>query len=492
MVINLTTENMFNPILALGRISREMCGEGNGGMTTRLSQKRFSFYLKSALLATVLVFPGGTAAQAISLNESIEMALSTNPDIGIVTSNREAVDEELRQARGLYLPQIDVSAGIGRERTNDRATRANGSADPARNLTREESRITLQQRLFDGFEAGATVEREKARVESAANRVSENAEFLGLDVIGAYVEVLRQRELVRLAETNLKVHLGILDSLKQRLAGGGGSRADVVQTEARSARARATLTQTLNDLRDGEAAFTRLIGQFPDGLQPPEFPESVLPRDLDDAVALADTNNPTTKIFEADVRTANAEIELAEVPLYPAVTLEAETEYNNRRDGINDWEHNSQVMLRLRWNIFRGGIDRAARQEALSRRSESKNRRLRSFLEAQREMRQSWFALEASRQRVEDLSDAVKFNMETRDAYRQQFEVAQRTLLDVLDAENELFVSSGQLVTSQTNELLASYRILAVGGMLLETLGIHRPEQSVVQHTGWFEGVAFK
>ncbi len=460
-------------------------------MTTRLSQQRFSFYLKSALLATVLVFPWGTAAQAISLNDSIEMALSTNPDIGIVASNREAVDEELRQARGLYLPQIDVSAGIGRERTNDRATWASARPSDSLILTREESRITLQQRIFDGFEAGATVEREMARVESAANRVAENAEFLGLDVIGAYVEVLRQRELVRLAETNLKVHLGILDSLKQRLAGGAGSRADVVQTEARSARARATLTQTLNDLRDGEAAFTRIIGQFPDGLQPPEFPENVLPSDLDDAVALADTNNPTTKIFEADVRTANAEIELAEVPLYPAVTLEAETEYNNRRDGIDDWEHNSQVMLRLRWNIFRGGIDRAARQEALSRRAESKNRRLRSFLGAQREMRQSWFALEASRQRVEDLADAVKFNVETRDAYRQQFEVAQRTLLDVLDAENELFVSSGQLVTAQTNELLASYRILAVGGLLLETLGIHRPEQSVVEHTGWFEGVAF-
>ena len=132
-------------------------------------------------------------------------------------------------------------------------------------------------------------------------------------------------------------------------------------------------------------------------------------------------------------------------------------------------------MLRLRWNLYRGGIDRAARQEALARLSESKNRRLRSFLEAQQEMRQSWFALEANRQRVEDLSDSVRFNVETRDAYRQQFDVAQRTLLDVLDAENELFVSSGQLVTSQTNELLASYRVLAVSGMLLSALDVPTP-----------------
>ncbi len=430
------------------------------------------------------------AAQAASLNEAIDLAISTNPDIGVVASNREAVDEELKQARGLWLPQIDLALGIGKERTNDVATRAdsNNSGDGL-SLTREEASITLQQRLFDGFETDSTINREKARVESAANRVRENAEFLALDAIGAFVEVLRQRELVRLAETNLNVHLGILDSLKQRLAGGGGSRADVAQTEARSARARATLTQTLNDLRDGEAAYTRIIGQFPDQLDPPEFPMGVLPADLDEAVSLAGTNNPTTKIFEADVRSATAEVSIAEVPFYPAVSLEAESEYNDGVEGIDTYEFNNQVMLRLRWNLFRGGIDRANRQEQLSRLSESKNRRLRSFLEAQQEMRQSWFALEASRQRVEDLADSVRFNVETRDAYRQQFEVAQRTLLDVLDAENELFVSSGQLVTAQSNELLASYRILAVAGMLLNTLDVKPPEQAVVKHTNWLEGI---
>ncbi|MFQ5774558.1 MAG: TolC family outer membrane protein [Kiloniellaceae bacterium] len=444
---------------------------------------------RAVLLGTALIIPGSVAAQGVSLTEAVELALSTNPDIGIVASNREAVDEELRQARGLWLPQIDVAAGIGKERTEDRATRADPNNKPDLTLTRKEASVTLQQRIFDGFEADSTIAREKARVQSAARRVAENSEFLGLDAIGVYLEVLRQRELVRLAEENLGIHLTILDAVRQRLAGGGGSRADVVQTEARAARARATLTQTLNDLRDAEATYTRIIGQFPDELRAVEFPKGILPSDLDAAVSLAGSNNPTTRIFEADVKTAVAEVSLSEAPFFPAITLEAESEYNDNRDGIEDDEFNNQVMVRLRWNLFRGGIDRAARQEALSRLAESKNRRMRSFLEAQREMRQSWFALEASRQRVEDLSDAVRFNMETRDAYRQQFEVAQRTLLDVLDAENELFVSSGQLVTAQTNELLASYRILAVGGMLLDTLDIRPPEQAVVENKTWLEGL---
>src|SRR3546814_1185209 len=74
-------------------------------------------------------------------------------------------------------------------------------------------------------------------------------------------------------------------------------------------------------------------------------------------------------------------------------------------------------------------------------------------------------------------------------SYEQQFEGAQRTLLDVLDAENELFTSEGQLITAQTNEQLASYRILAVGGLLMETLGVTAPEQAVVEHKSWIDGL---
>src|SRR3546814_14931657 len=109
-------------------------------------------------------------------------------------------------------------------------------------------------------------------------------------------------------------------------------------------------------------------------------------------------------------------------------------------------------MVRVRWTLFRGGIDRAARQEALFRLTESKNRRYRSVLEAQQEMRRSWFELEAARDSIEALEDARDFNRSTLGAYEQQFEVAQHTLLDVLDAENELFTSDGTLITAQTHE----------------------------------------
>ena len=296
------------------------------------SRKMTVTHFKAVLLGTALVFPLALSANAMTLQEAIQQAIATNPDIGIVASNREAVDQELRQARGLYLPQIDVAAGIGVADYNDPTSRSSGG-DVAETI-RQESSITLQQRLFDGFEAGATVEREMARVESAANRVMENSSVLALDAIGAYLEVLRQRDLVRLAEDNVAYHGQVLDAQRARLQGGGGSEADVDQTEARASRARNTLITTLQDLRVAEAIFTRIVGSFPgNDLTYPEFPASSLPGDLDSAVQLAVRNNPTTKIFEADVRTAEAEVELSEVPFYPAVTLEAQTEYN---DGTSD------------------------------------------------------------------------------------------------------------------------------------------------------------
>ncbi len=466
-----------------------MQGFMSGEASMRWSRSTSLTHFKAVLLGTVLAVPMAASANAMSLQEAVQQAIATNPDIGIVASNREAVDQELRQARGLYLPQIDVAAGIGVAAYNDFTSRASGG--DTEETVRQESSITLQQRLFDGFEAGATVEREMARVESAASRVLENSEVLALDAIGAYLEVLRQRDLVRLAEDNVAYHGQVLDAQRSRLQGGGGSEADVDQTEARSSRARNTLIEQLQDLRIAEAIYTRIVGSFPgNDLSYPEFPASSLPTDLDDAVQLAVRNNPTTKIFEADVRTAEAEVELSEVPLYPAVTLEAQTEYNDGTSSLDTYEFNNQLMVRVRWNLFRGGIDRAARQEALFRLTESKNRRYRSVLESQQEMRRSWFELEAARDSIEALEDARDFNRSTLGAYEQQFEVAQRTLLDVLDAENELFTSEGQLITAQTNEQLASYRILAVGGVLLETLGVSAPEQAVVEHKSWIDGLA--
>ncbi len=420
---------------------------------------------------------------ATSLEEAIRITLETNPEIGAAADNRQAVREELRQARGLYLPQIDLSAGIGEEWTSDQTTRLAG--DDPRDLTRSDADITLTQRIFDGFETKNEVNRQLARSRAAAFRVAERAEFIALDAIGAYLEVIRQRQLLRLSQDNVRFHAQILAKVQQRVEGGAGDISEVTQTRARLSRAQATLAQTANDLGDAEANYARVTGQFPDELIKPMLPANIIPASIEEAVDLATTNNPTVRIREMDVQTAESDVGVAASAMYPDLNLEGRTAYRNDVGGVETYEYDSNLQLRLRWNIFRGGINRHARQEALAKEAQARNERYDAIRAAHEQTRRSWFAYTASQQRLIDLSDAVEFNIQTRDAYEQQFTVGQRTLLDVLDAENDLFTSRGQLISAEINEMRSAYRLLANTGQLLTSLRIEKPAMANPATESW-------
>jgi adhesin transport system outer membrane protein len=439
---------------------------------------RVKYRLRARLLAAVAaagVLAVGAPVHAMTLEEAVRLAVETNPDVGAATGNRDAVEHELRQARSFYLPNLDLSGGIGRTVIDDRNTRNDGDGNDTVTNTRQEFDATLSQRLFDGFETDSQVAREKARLASAAYSVYEVAEFLALDAVNAYLEVLRQRQLVELAERNIQVHRDILGSLEERVEGGIGSTADISQTQARLARAQATLREREQGRRDAEAQFDRIVGQYPADLDMPEAPTDAVPGDARSVLDQVLDSNPTIRIREADVRAAEAEVDVAESNYYPTVTLNGEHIYTDGTDFADTYAVENRVMLRFTWNLYSGGRDTAARSEAVARVYEAKSERFRAVRQAREEVRVSWNAREAARQRVSDLSRAVEFNTQTRDAYREQFQVAQRTLLDVLDAENELFVSRGQLATAEVNAAFAEYRLMALTGRLLPTLGVSAP-----------------
>lgn len=410
---------------------------------------------------------------ATSLEDAVVQSLNTNPEVQIRANNRKAIDEELRQARGLYLPQVDVEMGIGREWTSNLTTRTLGAG--AAEHTAEEYRGLLSQRLFDGFEADSEVARQKSRIASAARRVYETSEFLALDAINSYLQVILQKNLLALAEENVAYHRDILGRIKQRQAGGAGSSADVSQTQARLERAISTLHERRNDVADAYALYLRVVGTTASGLSQPSFSEALLPGSIDDAIAVAQKGNPTIKILQSDVKVADAEIDLAGADYWPKVNFEVDAGYFDDRNGVDSFEDRHAVMVRARWNLFRGGIKPAGVNEAKHRKSEAQSRVANATIIAREQMEQSWNAHEASVGRQTALAGAVAANQQTLGAYVQQFQVGQRTLLDVLDAQNELFATRSQLATVSTNRVLSGYRILAVGGQLLTSLDIVAP-----------------
>lgn len=435
----------------------------------------------AALLGLLLSAPHPLLAA--SLEDSILMALETNPDVGVVQADRHAIDQELRQARALYLPSIDFRAAAGPQYTNSLATRGRSTrpsgGDASSTLLRMESQLTLTQMLFDGYATDSEVERQLARTDSAAYRVNEAAEFIALDAIEVHLDVLRNEILVDQARTNLIAHQRIMGRVRQGERQGGGSVADLRQTEARLAAAGNVLATAIGNLRDAKARYVRVTGSKAKELENVGAPIFALPEGPETAAAKATTSSPTVRIAKADMDIAKAELKGSRAGYYPRFDLELGAAANRQIDGIVGSDVQAEALLVMRYNLFRGGGDVAREREAFSRVNQSYHGLRKARNEAEEQARLSFNALTTARSRVESLVAQQRANAATRDAYAEQFNLGRRSLLDLLDAENEYYLAQSGLTTAEFTETFAVYRVLAVVGDLLETLEIDRPKEGI-------------
>ena len=403
-------------------------------------------------------------------------AVNTNPDIGVVAKDRLAIDQELRQGKALYYPSVDGAVTAGYDWTLAKAAAAPGTTG---RLWKQDNSITITQTLFDGFAAASEVQRQKARVDSAALRVIATSESVGLDAVQAYMDVVRTGQLMALAEDNKRTHERYLQDMKARLRGGTGSMADVRQAESRLARAYATLAEEKGKVTDAEANYIKVVGEPPENLTQPASVDNILPPSVDMAVAVAVESSPPVAIANADIRVAQAELRASRADFYPKVNLELAEQWNRNDSGVKGANREELALVVMTWNIFRGGETVAKNEEFVQRLAESREVLGQAERSVEQEARLSWSSLQSAKNQVAAIETQVLANEKVRDAYTQQFNLGQRSLLDVLDSENELFVSRGDLVAAQFVDLFAGYRLLAVQGQLLSSLGVKNRQEGM-------------
>ncbi|MET3213850.1 channel protein TolC [Burkholderia sp. AU28863] len=424
-------------------------------------------------LASALAAASSLAAEQ-SLQEAVEQAIRTNPEVRATTYNREAADQGLKQARAGYWPRVDVDASIGKEQRDDVETRLLGLNRTT--FTHRNANVTLSQMLFDGFAVRSEVARQQARIDSSANRVASTSEDVALRVVGAYLEVLRRRETTAAAEDNLESHRRIHDQIKLRSDRGVGRRADLYQAESRLALAQDNLRTEQSSLKDAEVAYARLVGSAPDALVKPVAPEGALPPTERLALDAALANHPSLAGAEADVAQARARYDGAKAALWPRLDLELSASHD--RDGVLGPTNDRRVMLRLRYNLFQGGADKARIGEAHAQIREAEEERNRTRLEIQESVSHAYNAYLTARDRMVVLKQYVDSSAATREAYMLQFGIGQRSLLDLLNAENEYYSARIDYIGGQYAEAASAYRVFAGMGQLLDTLHVGRPAEA--------------
>lgn len=425
------------------------------------------------LAATIL---SGNNASALTLREAMAVAVESNPEIGQAIQNREAIEFELRQAKGLYLPSIDLEASTGVRRLDTPSRRLNGNDDET--LYPSEAGVVITQKLFDNGFRRAELDRQASRVDGASFRVLERSEFIGLTVVQDYLEYLLQAQIVGDAKRNLAFHQSILGDIREGIQGGALTDADRQQAEERLYSATARLQEATEELEAAKIRFYKTVGK---PLVNPSKPGSVakaLPRSLDDALGLARRNNPRVHMASSDIDAAAALVDAARAKYGPEVVAEGRARVGNDIDGSEDDSNDLQARLVLRWNLYRGGIDKANEQEQVRRVSEQRL----ALHEVQRQVEEAVRISWERRFRQAELAKTLRLQTQVNDrlvvSYREQFQVGQRSLLDVLDAQNTRFNSETLANTAAFASLFAEYRLLAATGQLLRTMDLTPAKQA--------------
>ncbi|MCO6187037.1 TolC family outer membrane protein [Rhizobium sp. L1K21] len=409
---------------------------------------------------------GLSPASAMSLAEAVQKTLSSNPQVLAAGENREATEFELRQARGAYLPSVDLEAGYGKRRLLSPSTGGNYT-----NLTPSYTSLTITQRLFDGGARRAEVDRQAARVDGASFRVAERSENLALQAVQYYLEYVLQAEIVRVAQENKAFHQKMLGDIEQSIAGGALTDADRLQGRERLEAANARVVEAVQALEDADARFIRVVGEPIGTVKTPGSISKSLPQNVEDALQIARANSPAVKAGRADIDAADAAVRGTRSEYLPKVDLEGVATLGNDTSGTAGRTNSYQVGLVARWNLFNGGKDIAREQEYVRRSGESRMALDDTYRAIEEAVRSAWSERKNNGALSATLSRQSNANDQLVSSYREQFRVGNRSLLEVLDAQNARFNTAVQARISKVAAIFAEYKLLAAMGKLSDTMG---------------------
>ncbi|MBD9415080.1 TolC family outer membrane protein [Pseudomonas sp. PDM16] len=430
------------------------------------------------LCSSILLAAACSQAQAMTLSEAIQSTIDNHPELHASMNDRLSADEEVKMAKGGYLPTVDLLMGYGREQTDSPSTRALGDHNKE-TLNYRDAELRLRQMLFDGFNTPNEVARTRSVVDSRAYYVQGTSESLALRTVEVYLEVLKRREMVTLAENNLQAHKRINDQIGLRSERGVGSTADLDQSVARVALAENNLYTEQVNLADAEANFFSATGRMPDELELPASIKGELPADVGSAQQAMMDNNPFLKSAQADVNAAEKQYEVAKSPFYPRFDLELATTADDNTQGDEGHYNTWRAAVVMNYNLFNGMRDKARLQSAAHQINQSMDIRNNALRVVNENLSLAWNAMENARLQTPKARDYADYTSRVREAYQQQFSLGQRSLLDLLDSDNELFTANRRYTEVRYTEEFSMYRVIAAMGELLKKQNVVAPAEAV-------------
>ena len=444
---------------------------------------KFNRHLHGAI-ALMLAVSAVQAQTADPLRKTVEQAVNTSPDVTARFNAYRAAADAVDVARAGFLPRVDLNAAVAHDtdRNTDRSVET-------QSLNRREVGVGVTQLLWDGLGTRNDVARFGHDRLARYFDLLDVTEQTALEAARAHVDVQRYRRLVQLAEDSYVQHRYAYLQIQSRFKAGVGRGVDLEQAGARVALAESNLTTEVSNLHDVTSRYQRIVGtQPPADLPTIEMLRAGMPASPAEAMNTAVRQSAAVSASIENLRAARSAADGRRALFQPRIEARVRGVAGRNVDSIPDQTRNATAEIVLNWNLYNGGADQArVRQQAnlLSQAADLRDKTCRDTRQT------TAIAFNDTRKLVDQLVylDRNTIAIEkARDAYRQQFDIGQRSLLDLLNAENEVYTARRAYANAEYDLGLAYARTHAAMYQLGAQLGIARVDNVANDASGWDQG----
>jgi outer membrane protein len=411
-----------------------------------------------------------------TLKNALQETYVTNPRIKAQREIFESTGETFNQAFAGWLPTISLNYNTGRRRNR---------LDQQWNyVDAEDQQMNIDQPIFQGGETIFLMDQANSLTDANAAQLISVTQEVMINAITAYADVVRDREILRLSANNSEVLGTQLDSAEGRFDLGEATRTDVSQSQARLARAVSDEEQAIGNLAVSEARFEEVVLRKPADTLQPIIDVPAIPKTLEETIAIAEEKNPRVITADYTEEAAQDLVNINIARLLPDVTLRAAA---SRSEGTGfqgvDFDSDS-VLLNVNVPLYQGGAEYSRIREAKIQKSRRRFELSGVRNEVQQQAVQAWEGYRTSVAIIEAQDAAIEAAEIALEGVKQEQLYGSRTILDILDQEQELFVARVNRVRSERNRIVSLYGLLAITGQLSpETLALdiatYNPEEEI-------------
>jgi len=434
--------------------------------------------------------PVAAPVPALRLSDAMAAAYETNPQLAEARAAVAGLDQNVAQANAGWRPSINASIEQGYDHGIVSGFPAGLNTSPTI------GQVTVTEPLFRGGRTDAEISRAEAQVHAGRAQLVSTEQSVLLGAVTAYMDVLRDTETVNYSHDNVRSLQDQLNDVRTELSAGAVTRTDAYQAEARLARAKADEATAENHLSASRASFLNVIGKPVESLSP-DISLPHLPTTKDVALDIALKQNPDLDQARANERAANYAIDDAVGALMPDVSVSGQYQYllgapNTSIFGVGNRQQVLSVLGQVNVPIYQGGADEAAVRKAKDLHEQSTM----AMASAERGVRQNldsaWETLKAAELAITAYSAQVTADRNAESGLKQEQQAGERSVIDTLNAQQELFLTEVQLADARHDRVVAAYRLLAVTGQLTArgqglNVEIYDPQKHYDENAGaWF------